>query len=87
MGPRERGCQLEHVRTERWDPAPRVDEDRQPALVGLGDDLPHARIAEPEPLGARVQLDAARARRDAAAHLGDGILARVNAAERDEPAA
>jgi hypothetical protein len=31
-----------------------------------------------------VQLDGARARRDEAAHLGNGVPARIDAAERDE---
>ena len=78
--------ELEHVRAERRDAAAGVDEDRQAPVVRLGDDLAHARLVEVELLGPRMQLHPARARGDAAADLGDRILARVDAAERDEPA-
>ena len=83
---RELRRELEHVRAERRDPAARVDEDRQPPLVRLGDDVAHGRLVEPELLRARVELDPARTRRDAAADLGDGVVARVDPAERDQPA-
>ena len=46
-----------------------------------------AAIAELERLGARVELDPARAAREAALGLADRVLGRVQAAVRDEPAA
>ena len=78
--------QLEGVAAERRDAAPGVHEDRQPPLVGQREQPLDLRMVEREPLGARVQLDPARAAREAALGLGDRIGVRVDAAERHEPA-
>ena len=62
-----------------------MDEHGHAPLVRDGDDLAHARLVHRELLRARVQLDAHRARVQAAARLGRRDLARVEPAERDEP--
>ena len=63
-----------------------VDQDRHAPLVRDRDDLAHARLGHRELLGARVQLDADRARVQAAARLGRRMVARVEPAERHQPA-
>ena len=54
---------------EGRDTTPGVDQHRHRALVGERDEVPHDRLVEPEPLGPRVELDAARARVEAAPRL------------------
>ena len=54
---------VERVATERGDPAPRVGDDRQGALVGEREDPFEPLVVEPELLSPRVELDPARAPR------------------------
>ena len=64
-----------------------MDDDRQPALVGHGEDPADGRIAQPEPLRTRVQLDARRAATDGALDLAHRVaVVGIDAAERDQPA-
>ncbi len=49
------------VLAQRRDPAAGVDQDRHAPLAGERDELGHGRLVHAEPLGARVQLDPARA--------------------------
>ncbi len=79
---------LHGVRPERGDAAPGMHEHDALALVRQRDELAHRRLAHPEPLGARVQLDPGRAAIHAAARLGDRSgLVRIDPRQRDEPAA
>jgi hypothetical protein len=55
-------------------------------LVRERDHVVHARVGQREALRARVQLDAARARVQAAGRLRGGPAARVHAAEGGQPA-
>ena len=74
------------VAAERGDAQPGVHDHRRAALGGGGHDRAHAGVAQIEALGARMQLDAPRAGREAALQFRRRILARVHAAEGHEPA-
>ena len=69
---------------ERRDAPPRVDQDREPALVCEGEDLVHRGLGEVEPLSAGMQLDPARARVDAATRLDHRGLPGIEPAERHQ---
>ena len=84
--PRVSSGELERVPSERGDAPASVHDHRQPALVGHGKDPANRRVAQPEPLGARVQLDARRAASDRALDLPDGAVVRIDAAACDQPA-
>jgi hypothetical protein len=77
---------LDGVAAERRDPAAGVAEDRDAVLVGEREHVGERRVIEVEALGARMQLDPARARLEAAPGLGEGIVLRVEPAERKQPA-
>ena len=86
-GPRVGARELERVPSERGDAAAGVNDDRQPALVGDGEDPADRPVAEPEPLGARMQLDPRRAESDGALDLAHRVaVVGIDAAERDQPA-
>ena len=72
---------------ERRDPAAGVDQDRQPPLVCDRDQVADRGVVEREPLGARVELDPARAGVERPLGLGDGAVVRVRRGSRDENAA
>ena len=70
---------------DRRQAAAAVDQDRD---LAVGRELEHRReplVVQMELLGARVQLDSARAGIEAARRLSDRILVQVEADERDEP--
>ncbi len=79
---RELAAEAHRVLAERRDPSPRVDQDRHAPLVRERHHLADGRLGQREPLRPRVQLDAARARVEAAPRLGGGTAVRVDAAER-----
>ena len=85
LGARELAAEAHGVLAERRDAAPRVDQHRHAALVRERDEVAHGGLGEVEALRARVQLDAARAGVQAAGGLGHRAVARVDAAEGDEP--
>ena len=62
-----------------------MHDHRKAALAGHGEDPADRGVAQPEPLRARVQLDARRAATDRALDLPDGAVVRINTAERDQP--
>src|SRR5207248_4239205 len=66
---REPLAEVERVAPERGDSAPGVNDHRHPALVRYGEDRLGIWLLEAEVLGARVKLDAARARIEAALRL------------------
>ena len=70
---------------EGRDAAPGVDQHRHSPLAGQRDELGHRRLAHPELLGARVELDPARAGVERAPRLRERAVVRVDAAVRDEP--
>jgi hypothetical protein len=78
--------QVGRVASERRDAAAGVDDDRQPALGRQLEDRRGLGVGQPERLRARVQLDPARTRCKGTLGLRDGIGARIDAAERHEPA-
>src|SRR4051812_8724972 len=80
----ELGAVLEQRPAERRHPVPGVDEDRHPALARHCVDGANTRLGDLEALGARVQLDAARARIQAALGLAQRVVARIDPTERDE---
>ena len=67
-------------------PAAGVAEHGQAPLVGQREHVLQRRMVEREALGARVELDPARARRQAALGLGERIVVRVEPAEGHEHA-
>ena len=73
------------VLAQRRDPAAGVDQHGHAALVGERDQLGDRRLVHAELLGARVQLDPARAGVERAPRLGQRAVVRAHAAERDEP--
>ena len=76
----------EGVLAECGDSATRVDQHRDPALVGDREDTPHRCLVEREGVGARVELDAASTGVEAPFSLAHGIVMRVEPAERHEAA-
>ena len=78
--------ELDGVAAERRDPAPRVHDHRQPPVVRERHDLAELGVGEPEPLGARMQLDSRGAEPDGALGLPQRAVVRIDAAERHEPA-
>ena len=66
---------------DRGQPAAGVDQDRHAGLIGHLEDPLELAPVEGEPLRAGVELDPARARRDAAFRLGDRPVEGVEAAE------
>jgi len=75
LGVRELARQRDGVLAERRDAAAGVDQHRHAPLVRERDELAHGGDVEPEPLGARVQLDAAGAGVQRARGLGHGRVA------------
>lgn len=63
-----------------------MDDHRQSALIGEGEDVADLRRAEPEALRARMQLDAARPEGHRPLGLAPPAVERVDATKRDEPA-
>ena len=85
--PRVGARELERVPSERGDPPAGVHDHRQPALVGHGKDPADRQVPKPEPLRARVQLDARRAASEGALDLAHRVaVVGIDAAERDQPA-
>jgi hypothetical protein len=84
-GPRVGARELKRIASERWDSPAGVHEDRQPALVGKRKDPADRRIAQPEPLGAGMQLDPHRPATDRPFDLVHGAAPRVNPAECRQP--
>ena len=84
--PRVGARELERVPSERGDAPAGVHDDRQPALVGHGEDPADRRVAQPEPLGARMQLDARRAATDGALDLARPRRRRADRRGRTRPA-
>jgi putative intracellular protease/amidase len=78
---------VDGVAPERGDAAARVDDHGQPALVGQGEHRLDALVGQPEALGARVHLDADRARGERALGFGKRVVRRIDAQERHEPPA
>ena len=70
---------------ERGDPAAGVDQHGHVALVRERDELGHDGLVHAEALGARVELDAARAGVERAGRLGERVVVGRDAAVRDEP--
>ena len=85
------GCSCARRRgglAEVRDAAARVEEHGRPALAGDGDDPADDGVRQAERVAARMELDPARARVQAAQHLVDGAGGlRVDPAERLEAAA
>ena len=82
------GRQPRDLLAERRDPAPRVEEHRQPPLGGEGDEVLDDRMRQPEVVRARVQLDPVRACVDAPPRLGERLVGvGVDPAERHQPPA
>ena len=75
------------VRPQGRDAAPGVDEDRQPVLAGQRRQLGHPRMPEREALRARMQLEPARARGQAATRLAQRVGLGIQPAQRHEPPA
>ncbi len=71
---------------DRRQPATSVDQDRHAGLLGDREDALELVSVERERLSARVQLDPACPRRQAALGLGDGLVEGVQPAEGDQPA-
>ncbi len=65
-------------------PAPRVHDHRHAPLVGEREDRLGLGLLEPEPLGARMELDPARAAVEAALGLATRVAVGVEPAERHE---
>jgi hypothetical protein len=78
--------QLQGVAAEGRDATAGVDQDREPALVGEGDQVADRRLAHRELLGAGVELDPAGACVEAAPRLGEGAAAGIDPAEGDQSA-
>ena len=70
---------------ERRQAASGVDQDRHAGALGEAEHAVHLLAVEHEVLGSRVQLDAARAGRQAAFALGERVFGRVEPAERHQP--
>ena len=70
---------------DRRQAAPAVDQDRNAALGRELEDRREPLVVQMELLGARVQLDPARAGVEAARRLFDRILVQVEPDERHEP--
>ncbi len=68
---------------DRGHAAPGVDQDRDAVLRRHPEDRVEAVVVELEGLGARVQLDAARAGRERALGLGGGVAVEAEPAEGD----
>ena len=64
--------------------APGVNQDRDAALAGERDERLDRRMVEREALGTRMELDPARPGREAAARLGERVVVRVDATEREK---
>ncbi|QEC46447.1 hypothetical protein FSW04_01870 [Baekduia soli] len=64
-----------------------MDQDRHPGVARHLEDRLRGGVAEAEGLGARVQLDAARAEAEAALRLADRVVGRVQAAVGEQAAA
>ena len=77
---------LEGVPAQRGDAAPRVHQHREAALVREGEHRREAGVVERELLGARMELDAARAAVERALGLGGRVVGRVEAAEGEQAA-
>jgi hypothetical protein len=78
--------ELDGVEAEGGNPASGVDQDGQCALVSQGDEVTDGGMVERELLGARMKLDAPRPCGQGPLGLGNGILVRVDAAERNQAA-
>ena len=71
---------------DRRQAAAAVDQDRDAALGGELEDRRETLVVQQEALGARMELDPARAGVEAAGRLLDRVLAQVEPDEGDEPA-
>ena len=83
------GCRCRHLRqvlADRRHAAAGVDQHRQAVLLGQREHRVEPVVVDGELLGARVQLDAAGAEREAAARLVDRALVEVEPGQRHEQA-